>query len=373
MKKGFSKVTCCALAVVAGLSLFGCGSGGNGHEVADEFEGDYLVINLFGHALDELKNPNAGTKKILNVIEDKFLVKFNITTTTVSNSPNLLNQLIGGGDVPDMFIHFKDEPAYSTWLDDEYLMDYEPYLDDYPYLKHAFGALGTEQEVKSFLKGGYYSYPIVIHNDTESGELTTELGMFYRRDWYQALANKGWAPSSGRALKDPEAEDFDYLNFYDLMEGYTYGDPDGNGKDDTYGYSLTKDEGVHWWFPILNMFNAFRQGWYRDEDGVWQPEDISDNMHDAVMFMADMYDRGFINSNYNTVTTQEMSKNNFINGKAGVVVYNVTANMGSGIVDSMEGFLGKVAGSQKMIDVVRGMPVVTGRDGAKRVLGSVNN
>lgn len=39
----------------------------------------------------------------------------------------------------------------------------------------------------------------------------------------------------------------------------------------------------------------------------------------------------------------------------------------------MTQFLGKVAGSQTMGDVVRGMPVVTGIDGVKRMQGSVNN
>lgn len=355
------------------LGICAC-TGKKSFEVPDEYNEDgRLIINVYGHDMDPLISPSQDTADILEIVENKFNIDLKIETTTVANSPTLLNQLIGGGDVPDMFIHFKDEPAYSNWIDSAYLMDYEPYLNDYPYLKNAFTALGTQEEVKSFLKGKLYSYPIIVHNNAESGALTTEIAMFYRRDWYQALVNKNWTPSSGRPLKDPEDPDFNYLNFYDLLEGFTEGDPDGNGQKDTYGYSLCKDEGVFWWYPVLNMFNAFHQGWAPDGNGGWVPEDISDNMHDAVMFMADMYDRGFINSDYNTTATFDAAKNNFVNGKAGVVVSNCTATMGSGVVDSMEGFLGKVANSKTMSDIVRGMPVVTGRDGVKRVLGAVNN
>ena len=48
-----------------------------------------------------------------------------------------------------------------------------------------------------------------------------------------------------------------------------------------------------------------------------------------------------------------------------MVVYNTTATMGSGVVDMMKGYVGKVAGSKTMSDVVRGMPVVTGKNDKK--------
>lgn len=56
-----------------------------------------------------------------------------------------------------------------------------------------------------------------------------------------------------------------------------------------------------------------------------------------------------------------------------MVVYNTTATMGSGVVDMMKGYVGKVAGSKTMSDVVRGMPVVTGKNDKKMILGGQNN
>ncbi len=371
MKK-FIIVLLLALSLSA---LSACGGGELDFYKEDEFTSDgRLIINLFGHDMDDLQSPIEETKLILDMVEEKFQVKFKITTTTYTSSPTLLNQLIGGGDVPDVFIHFRKEPTYTAWVEAEILMNYSPYLKDYPNLEHAFKALGTEREVKMFLNGDYYSYPIIIHRDFEEpGELYAEVGMFYRRDWYQALELKGFKPSSGRELVDPEDPSFNYLNFYDLLEGFTYGDPDGNGIDDTYGYTLPKDEGVYWWYPILNMFEVTPSGWYQNDEGKWLPEATSAEMYEALMFMAEMYDKGFIDPNYSTSTTVEGAKNNFVNGKAGMVVYNTTATMGSGVVDMMKGYVGKVAGSKTMSDVVRGMPVVTGKNDKKMILGGQNN
>ena len=372
--KGFkNKIFSLALAASAFLSFAGC-AGSYEDSLKDEYEDGKLVIDFFGHGLDSMQGLPPDSKKILDYVENKFQIKFKTTTTTVSSAPTLLNQLINGGDVPDMFIHFLNEPSYSRWIEEKYLFNYSDYLDDYPALKANFTALGSEEVVKNFLGGEYYSFPIVLHSNAESGALSVEMAMYYRRDWYQALSDKNWKPSSGRDLVDPEDPDFNYLNFYDLCEGFTYGDPDGNGENDTIGYGLNKDDGIYWWYPLLNMFNVQSEGWeYNRTTGRWEPEILSDRAKQAVMWIADMYDRGFINSNYNTTTTYEMAKSDFCSGKTGIITYNAIPTVPEGTIDLMTQFLGKVAGSQTMGDVVRGMPVVTGVDGVKRVQGAVNN
>lgn len=371
MKKRFISLAMAALSCVTMMA----GCGGYEGSLEDEYTSDgKLIVNFFGHDLDSITGLTPESKKILNYVENKFQIKFNITTATVASSPTLLNQLIGGGDVPDMFIHFKEEPVYTKWLDDEYLFDYSEYLDDYPQLKQNFTALGSEATVKNFLGGGYYSYPIVLYSNADSGELFTQIAMYYRRDWYQALVNKNWTPSSGRALKDPEDPTFNYENFYDLCEGFTVADPDGNGTKDTVGYGLNKDSGIYWWYPLLNMWNIHEEGWeYNETTSQWEPEILTERGKNAVMWIADMYDNGYINGNYNTTTTYEMAKSDFCSGQSGIICYNAIPGVPEGIMENMKQFVGKVAGTTKIGDVVRGMPVVTGVDGVKRIQGAVNN
>ena len=358
------------VAVLAAVMLFsatacgGMGRGTGGGSLPDSFTDDgKLIIQMFGIDLDSLQSQTEDTKKIMDVIENKFNVKFTFLSGTTSSWENLLGQYIGGGDVPDIFFHTKQEPAYSTWLKDGYLFNYSEYLDDYPNLKAAF-ARYDEDSLKLSLGGDYYSYPIVMDSTTDR-EVINEHALFYRSDWYEALKAKNWQPSSGRKLTDPEDPGFNYLNFYDLCEGFTLGDPDGNGKNDTYGYALNKD--VYWMYPLFAMFGVNYNGWYKDGD-KWKPEAVSDATKEAVMFVADMFDKGFINSDYAS-TSQQAMKNDFCNALAGMMTYNATYPMGKGVLDLMEKYIPE---GKSLSDVVRAMPVVTGKDGGKYMVGYSN-
>lgn len=363
------KLLALIMALLFALSLTACGGGsGTGGEgsVEDKFTSDgRLIIQFFGVDMDSLQSQTEDTKKIMKVIEDKFNVKFDILSGSATSWKNQLNQYIGGGDVPDVFFHTKNEPAYSKWLDEKYLFNYSEILDDYPNVKEAFNRYPAD--MKSYLGGDYYSYPIVMNSETESS-IINEHALYYRRDWYENLASKNWQPSSGRPLVDPEDDNFNYLNFYDLCEGFTNGNPDNNDNTDTYGYALTKEGGVYWWYPIISMFGVQLEGWEKSS-GKWMPECISDDMKDAVMYLAEMYDNGFINKNYATTATQAVMKNDFANGVAGMMTYNATFPMGKGILDLMDAY---VTAGKTLDDVVRPMPVVTGKNGKKQMFGYPN-
>lgn len=363
------KFTAISLAALCAFSMVGCGPKDDDYFKPDEFTEDgKLKIEFFGIDLDALQSRTDDTDMIIDAIEDKFNVSFEIINGSANSWKQQLSQYIGGGDVPDIFFHTKSEPQYSTWLKDEYLFNYSEMLDNYPNLKAAFNRF-DERGIKATLGGDYYGYPIVMDSTTDS-DIINEHALYYRRDWYTNLVAKSWTPTSGRALLDPEDPNFNYLNFYDLCEGFTNGDPDNNGKNDTYGYSLTKDGGAYWWYPLLSMHGVLLDGWEKDAQGDWKPEVLSDKMKEAVLWIADMYDKGFINENYATTTTQTVMKNNFINGQAGMMTYNATYPMGKGVLDLMMKYTTQ---SKQLSDVVRAMPVVTGKDGTKKMFGYINH
>ncbi len=360
------KILALLLVLVCLFSTVACGK--KNFDKPDEFTKDgKLKIEFFGVDFDSLQSQTEDTKKIMKVIEDKFNVSFDIKNGSSTSWKDQLNQFIGGGDVPDIFFHTKNEPSYSNWLEEDYLFNYSTILDEYPNLKKAFERFDTDS-MKSMLGGDYYGYPIVMDSETDS-KIINEHALYYRRDWYENLVAKGWTPSSGRALVDPEDANFNYLNFYDLLEGFTLGDPDNKSKTETYGYSLTKDGGVYWWYPILSMFDVQVEGWEQDEEGKWMPEVVSDRMKEAVMWMADMFDKGFINDDYSTTTTQAKMKEDFVNGVAGMMTYNATFPMGKGVLDLMNKY---AVDGKKLSDVVRAMPVVTGKNGQKQMFGYAN-
>ncbi len=375
-----------SLSVILMMSLAGCGntdnnsshgtsgtstsnSEDNKNYKKDKYDKDgRLIVSFFGIDLDNLQSQTEDTKKIMEVIESKFNVSFNYINGSAFNWQTTLNQYIGGGDVPDIFFHELNQPMYSTLLEDDYLFDYSLYLDDYPNLKKAFQRY-DEKALKTFLGGSYYGFPIVM-DDTTDSDVVNQHGTYYRRDWYTNLVAKGYKPKSGRELVDPEDENFNYLNFYDLCEGYTFGDPDNNGKKDTYGYALTKDGGGYWFYPILSMFNVTYDGWHYDESSeLWQPDCTSEEMKTALDFMAKMFDEGLISQNYATTLTQTAMKNEYINGQAGMMSFNTNFNIGEGILELMEQY---TSSELQLKDVCRAMPVVTGVDGKKHIYGYSN-
>lgn len=372
MKKQLLSLSACVC--IASSLLISC----NGNKINGLEEGDYLEdtfdkdgkleVSFFGIDLDSLQSQTEGTKQIMDFIENKFQVKFKYINGNASGWETVLNQYIGGGDVPDIFFHEAGQPAYSNWRDDDYLFDFGQYLDGYSNLKKAFSRY-DEKSMKNFLGGKYYGYPIVMDDLTDS-EIVNQHGMYYRRDWYENLKAKNFIPKSGNKLVDPEDPSFNYENFYDLCDGFTNGDPDNNGKKDTYAYSLTKDGGAYWFYPILSMFGVTYDGWYFDKtENKWLPDCTSSKMKEALDFMANMYDEGFIAQNYATSLTQTMMKNEFVNGVAGMMTFNTNYNIGEGILELMEQY---ETPTKKVKDIVRGMPIITGVNGTKRMYGYSN-
>lgn len=378
MKSRFSKIL--PLTALAFLALGSCTPGESGGVVDSEngddkvYKADHydsngnLIISFFGIDLDSLQSQTEDTKKIMDVIQKKFQVSFTYVNGSAANWQTVLNQYAGSGDLADVFFHELNEPMYSTLRQDDYLFNFEKYLDDYPNLKAAFARYDSKA-LKTYLGGGLYGFPIV-QDDTTDSDIVNQHGMYYRRDWYDNLVKKGYVPKSGRSLVDPEDPSFNYLNFYDLCEGYTYGDPDGNGKRDTYGYALTKEGGGYWFYPILSLFGVAYDTWsYDDGKGLWQPDCISDQTKEALDFMAKMYDEGLLSQNYATSLSQTQMKNEYINGQAGMMSFNTNYNIGEGILELMEQY---TTSGIELKDVCRAMPAITGTDGKKHVYGYSN-
>ncbi len=78
-----------------------------------------------------------------------------------------------------------------------------------------------------------------------------DVGVVYiRKDW---LGNLG--------LKEPE----NFEEFERVAEAFANQDPDGNGKDDTYGIAMDKGFGKA--SQIFNIFHAYNSGWREVRDG----------------------------------------------------------------------------------------------------------
>lgn len=105
-------------------------------------------------------------------------------------------------------------------------------------------------------------------------------------DEFAMFINKSWLDNLG--LDVPETTD----EFYDVLDAFVNQDPDGNGKNDTYGYGLTA------WNPSMWNMWGLNMSWYylgaTDENGKtdWGP--LTDQYREGILFYKELWDNNLL-------------------------------------------------------------------------------
>jgi putative aldouronate transport system substrate-binding protein len=126
-------------------------------------------------------------------------------------------------------------------------------------------------------------------------------GLSYRKDWAEAVG----------ITEDPQTVD----DVYDMLYKFTYGDPDGNGQDDTYGMEMTKYTGP---FDIVQTWFGCGNGWV-DVDGELVPVHQTAEYKEALDWLRKVYADGLMRSDWATIDTSEWS-NGCKKGEDGVYI-----------------------------------------------------
>lgn len=125
-------------------------------------------------------------------------------------------------------------------------------------------------------------------------------GISYRQDWADKLG-----------LGVPETVD----DVYEMLYQFTYGDPDGNGVDDTIGMEMTSYTGV---FDIIQTWFGVGNGW-AEVDGELVPVFEQEEYLEALNWIKKCYDDGLMPSDWATRPTDSWS-NGCKNGENGVYI-----------------------------------------------------
>lgn len=125
---------------------------------------------------------------------------------------------------------------------------------------------------------------------------------YIRKDWLDALG-----------LEVPE----DWDSFVEVLRAFTFGDPDGNGLHDTFGYTDVEGASYDWY--NRTVFLDARSEVYFDGrswvDGFSEPE-----IRGALERLRLLHREGLIDPNFATNTTFS-ARTAFFNGKVGVITY----------------------------------------------------
>ena len=126
-------------------------------------------------------------------------------------------------------------------------------------------------------------------------------GLSYRKDWAEKVG----------ITEDPQTPD----EVYDMLYKFTYGDPDGNGVDDTYGMEMTKYTGP---FDIVQTWFGCGNGWV-EQDGKLIPVHQTAEYKEALDWLRKVYADGLMRSDWATIDTSEWS-NGCKKGEDGVYI-----------------------------------------------------
>jgi putative aldouronate transport system substrate-binding protein len=122
---------------------------------------------------------------------------------------------------------------------------------------------------------------------------------------------KDWLDRLGLAIPT------DWESFVEVLRAFTYDDPDGNGVDDTYGYTDVHAASEDWYNRAV-FLDAHAEIYYRD--GGWVDGFAEPAIRGAMERLSLLCREGLIDPSFVTNTTQS-ARTAFFNGKVGVITY----------------------------------------------------
>ena len=236
-----------------------------------DFEGSPLSGEHAAEVIAAMEEHTNTTVDFQFVPSDNYEDKLGLTLASPSDMP----MIIAVGSLNSAIVGAAQAGAF--WDLGQYISDSEKY----PNLSQANANVNASLTVDGQMIGIYRARPIGRY------------GIGYRADWAEKLG-----------LDVPEtAEDL-----YNMMYQFTYGDPDGNGVDDTYGLALCKYTGP---FDIMQTYFGVGNGWV-EEDGQLVPVHQTAEYMDALNWFKKMYEDGLVYEDWpvrDTATWSDSVKN----------------------------------------------------------------
>lgn len=280
-------------------------------------EEEPFAITLM-YNFDGVEFPEAGNE-IQTYIEAVTNTKLTISALPGSAFEEKLPVMIASNEMPDAFPiprRHQKLPYIINAIQSDLFWEIGPYLDQFPNLSKI--------------------NPVIYDNIKYDGKIyglpreraLARRALQYRSDW---LANVN--------MEEPKTID----DFYNMLVAFTKNDPDGNGKDDTYGLSA-KEVGI-WFAPYFGAPNQWKV-----ENGKFIRDVQTEEFLNALKFEKKLYDEGLMNKDFAVVDRAQWT-GAVENGQAGVRI-DVTGST-AGLDDTVKDNFGAEAG-MSMISILEG-------------------
>jgi len=261
------------------------------------------AVQQFGEG--ESYDDNLWTRLIKEKLNIDVEVEFSADASTDAYR-NKLNVLLASGEFPDV-LRWGDNTFFKQAVDAGYVMSIEDVFNQY-----------ASDEVKTYRE----KYPDCFKGASVDGKL---MAFPYMNDnFHQApflWIRDDWMENTNST--PPTTVD----EMVELARKFTFEDPDGNGKDDTYGFTMQKnvvDGNFGSLMGLLAAYGAPAYGnvetFYRGDDGKITFGLLQPGVKDALAVVRKMYEDGLIDPEF-IVEDVSTLETDFGEGKVGMTYH----------------------------------------------------
>lgn len=274
------------IAVITAIVSITASLGGCGKKIPISNKEAFPITILTSAAAGNSVTPDSPVKQ---KVEELTNTKLDIDFVPSEAYSEKLNEVLASGKMPMVLYIKENSPSVISAIRRGEFWDVTDYLKDYQYLSKANQIILDNMSVDGRVYG--------LYRKRDLGRY----GYAYRKDW---LDNLG--------MTEPTT----VVEFYNMLTAFTHNDPDGNGKNDTYGMTATTIDTT---FNIFSVWNGAPNGWGHDESGNLVPAHLTEEYFETVRLFKQMADEGLINSDFVVMDAANWNEP-FANGKSGVIL-----------------------------------------------------
>ncbi|WP_456276450.1 extracellular solute-binding protein [Bacillus sp. AK128] len=239
-----------------------------------------------------LHTPEVPSDKIEKLLEEKTNSELEIQWVPDSSYEEKLNTAFATGSFPEA-VFMKNQTTYLQFKEairDDQFWEIGPYLSEFDNLSNLKETVLANTAVDGKIYALYQGRPL------------SRQGLIFRKDWADKLG-----------LSTPTNVD----EFEEMARAFTEDDPDGNGKNDTFGLTDRSDL-VYGAFKTVASWFGVPNGW-GEKDGELLPEFMFPQYVETMDFFKELRANGYMNQDF-PVTSKPDQQALFKNGTAGMYV-----------------------------------------------------
>ena len=304
MRKTASVLSLFLAVGIAAVGLPGCSNRKTGTQ-SDQYANTPMEVSveIFDRGLCPASEGSMENNRWTKWVNEQSGVKVNWVAVPRNQDTDKIRAMFAAGTAPDIVWEYPSSNFIASLVDQGVLQTVDKYIDQYStaYKKY----INDNPDLKPYTQFDGKTYAFT---SKRSLDMIANHGMWIRQDWLDKLG-----------LKAPTNVD----ELLKVAEEFTRKDPDGNGKNDTYGFNTLDMNYVRQWYGC-------QYDYYDGSTLIASNTNVytTDRFRDAWQFRKTAYDEGLFDKEYITDKDGSRAKQLFDTGRVGIYIggWNISSD-----------------------------------------------